>query len=172
MDLPKPVDADFLPEKITEATSIIENSQGLFISEDDAEKRESFLGALAVRLKERCDVIYFSFKDRKLEDFVSVCIDHLSRLNMDGWFNEGEPGQLDALDKIIGISGYMNQSFSKHRKTIIILNEIDTFHTSESQAAIEKLIFYWHPVQFILGSKKQFFQQRYANAAEFMELKL
>jgi hypothetical protein len=52
------------------------------------------------------------------------------------------------------------------------LDALDLFKTSELQSIIDKLIFYWHPVQFIFGTKKQFFQQHYSNSPEFMELKL
>ncbi len=78
---------------------------------------------------------------------------------MDGWFRYMDDDKLDLKGKISGLAGYFTQSLSRHRKTIIILEGIDVFSTGESQALIEHMIFYWHPVQFVLGSTKQFFHQ-------------
>ncbi len=136
------------------------------------EFREELLATLADSLQKEYDVLYFSFSEQALEEFISQCTKHLMRLNMEGWFSTDKDDEMDPVDQIISMSGYMNQSFSKHRKTVIILNDIDQFYTSESQSVIEKMIRYWMPVQFILGSKKQFFQQYYANRAELMELNL
>jgi len=172
MELPGPVKEDFLSEKILEAQGFIENSRGLFVSDDDSQKRESFFGALGNRLKENHDVIYYSFHEHSLDDFLSACVEHLSILNMDGWFRSMNDDTLDLKGKISGLSGYFVQSLSRHRKTIIILEGIDVFSTSESQALIEQLIYYWYPVQFVLGSTKQFFQQGFSNSEKFTEVKL
>jgi len=172
MPLPGPEDEKILPEKEVEAMGIIDNSQGLFVSEDNVPKREAFLGSLGYSLAEDQEVLYYSFRDRSLQDFITACIDHLLQIDLDGWFKQEENGKLCMEEKIIGISGYMNQIFSKHKKPIVILDALDTFKTSDLQSLIHKLIFYWHPVRFIFGTKKQFFQQHYANSPEFMELKL
>lgn len=172
MQLPETTKEVLLPEKVLEAIGIIENTRGLFISEDDPEKREIFLGNLGNRLKENDDVLFYSFRKNKLDDFVSDIIDHLINLHMDGWIKNEDRDKMAIEDKLIGISGYMNQLFLKHKKTIIILDSINNFNTSESQSTIDKLIFYWHPVQFIFGTKKQFVQQHYSNTIDFMELKL
>lgn len=172
MELPGPVKEGFLPEKNLEAQGIIENSRGLFVSDDDSQKRESFFGAFGNRLKENHDVIYYSFHEHSLDDFLSACVEHLSILNMDGWFRSMNDDKLDLKGKISGLSGYFVQSLSRHRKTIIILEGIDVFNTSESQALIEQLIYYWHPVQFVLGSTKQFFQKGFSSSEKFTEVKL
>jgi len=176
MELPEAGDKDFMPEKTLEALGIIENSRGLFISNDDPQKRETFLGSLAASLKEKHDIIYFSFHKNDLKDFISGCIEHLSDLNMKGWFlNTDElkaKNKLELREKIIGLSGYFTQALSQHRKTIIILEGIEVFSTGESQALIEQMIYFWYPVQFVLGSKKQFFQQGLSSSVDFMELNL
>ena len=130
------------------------------------------MGILGDRLKESHDVLFYSFQKNSLKDFVSDIIDHLFNLQMDGWIKNEDREKMAIEDKLIGISGYMNQVFLKHKKTIIILDSINNFNTSESQSTIDKLIFYWHPVQFIFGTKKQFFQQHFSNTVDFMELKL
>jgi hypothetical protein len=176
MELPEAGDKDFMSEKTLEALGIIKNSRGLFISDDEPQKRESFLGSLAVSLKENHDVIYFSFHKKDLNEFISGCIEHLSQLNMKGWFLNSDQikvkNKLELREKIIGLSGYFTQSLSQHRKTILILDGIEVFSTGESQALIEQLIYFWYPVQFILGSRKQFFQQRLSGSVDFMELNL
>jgi len=172
MQLPVSTDKEIFPEKAVEAIGIIENSQGLFISEDDSAKREAFLGSLGNTLLADHDVLYYSFCENSLQDFLAACIDHLSKLDLDGWFKKEDSGNMIIEEKIIGISGYINQILLKHKKTIIILDALDLFKTSELQSIIDKLIFYWYPVQFIFGTKKQFFQQHYSNSPEFMELKL
>jgi hypothetical protein len=172
MDLPLPDDEAIMPEKMMEAHRVIENSRGLFVSSDDSRKRESFLGSLGSRLQETHDVIYFSFHGKGLEDFVSACKDHLSKLNMKGWFMNEEGTSLELQERIIGLSGYFVQSLSQHRQTVIILEGIDVFCTGESQALLEQMIYFWYPVQFILGTTKQFFQQLFPSSTDFMELKL
>ena len=172
MQLPWSAEKEFLPEKAADAIGIIENSQGLFISEDDTLKRERFLGSLGNTLIADHDVLYYSFCENSLQDFISACMDHLSKLDLDGWFKKADDCNMIIEEKIIGISGYMNQILLKHKKTIIILDALDLFKTSELQSIIDKLVFYWHPIRFIFGTKKQFFQQHYSNSPEFMELKL
>ena len=137
MELPGPVDESFMLEKNLEAMGIIENSRGLFISDNDSRNREAFLGALGSRLKENHDIIYFSFQKLSLDDFISACIEHLSELNMDGWFRNMNDDKLELKEKVIGLSGSFIQSLSRHRKTVIILEGIDVFSTGESQALIE-----------------------------------
>ncbi len=172
MKLPESHGEEAFPEKALEAIGIIENSQGLFISEDDSHKRETFLASLGNALIADHDVLYYSFCENSLQDFVVACIDHLSKLDLDGWFKKEDWRNMIIEEKIFGLSGYINQILLKHKKTIIILDALDLFKTIELQSIIDKLIFYWHPVQFIFGTKKQFFQQHYSNSPEFMELKL
>jgi DNA-binding NtrC family response regulator len=172
MDLPETEQEDFMPEKTMEALGIIENTRGLVISDKDYQLREKFLGSLGNKLKESFDVIYFSFHKNSIDDFIAKCIEHLGSLNMDGWFKDMKDEKLELLEKISGLSGHMVQSLSHQRKTIIILEGIDIFNTGETQAFIEQLIYYWHPVKFVLGSTKQFLPQLFSNSIELSELKL
>jgi len=172
MTLPGPVDEGFMMEKIIEAQGIIGNARSLFVSDDDPPKRELFLGALGEKIKQDHDVIYFSFEEHSLEDFITACIEHLKSLNMDGWYSNLDDDKPDLKGKISGLSGYFIRSLSRQRSTIIILEGIDAFNTGESQALIEQLIYYWYPVQFILGSEKQFVRQRFSTSPGFTELKL
>jgi transcriptional regulator with AAA-type ATPase domain len=172
MELPEPDDSEFMPEKNSEALAILANSGGLFVSDEDVQKRESFFGTLGNRLKEDHDILFFSFHKGRLQDFINHCIEHLSSLDMEGWFNKREQNKKDLKEQIIGLSGYFTQSLSQHRKTIFILEGIEKFSTGESHALIEQMIYYWYPVQFILGSRKQFFQQNSFKTMDFMELQL
>ena len=172
MDLPEAADETLMPEKMKEALRVIENSRGLFVSSDDSLKRESFLGLLGTRLQETHDVIYFSFQGKGLEDFISACKEHLSKLNLRGWFMKKEEASLELQDRIIGLSGYFVQSLSQHRQTVIMLEGIDVFCTGESHALLEQMIYFWYPVQFVLGTTKQFFQQLFPDSTDFMELNL
>jgi len=170
MELPAPGDKDFLPVKNLEAQTIIENTRGLFISDDDPEKRTSFFGTLGAMLQENHDLIYFSFHKHSLDDFISSCIEYLNELKVDGWFKYMKDDQLEMKEKISGLAGYFIQSLSKHRKTIIILEGIDVFKTGESQAFIEQMIYYWYPVKFVLGSRKKFFHQQFSDSTDLTEL--
>ncbi|MEA3462625.1 MAG: hypothetical protein U9R49_12140, partial [Bacteroidota bacterium] len=172
MELPGSEDKDFMPRKISEARGMIENTRVLFVSEEDSKKRGKFLTSLGNSLQEDNDVIYYSFQKHTLDDFISACIDHLSVLNMDGWFNKMADDKLELKDKISGLSGYIVQSLSKHRKTIIILEGIDVFYSGETQALIERMMYYWNPVQFVLGTTKQFVPQKFSNSMGLSELNL
>ena len=172
MELPGPVNEDSYPEKNLEAQGIIENSRGVFVSDDDSEKRQSFLGALGNKLQENYDVIYFSFQKQSLDDFISACIEHLKKLDIDGWYRNKADDKLELREKISGLAGYFIQSLSQHRKTVIILEGLEVFNTGESQALIEQMIYYWYPAKFVLGSTKQFFHQHFSNSADLSELKL
>ena len=77
---------NFMPEKTMEALGVLKNSRGIFVSYDDPKKRESFLGSLGARLMDQHDVIYYSFYKNDLTDFVASCTEHLSNLNINGWF--------------------------------------------------------------------------------------
>lgn len=172
MDLPAPAEEGFLPEKLQEALDVIKNSRGIFVSDPDPEKRANFLGALGGRLWEDFDVIYYSFYEKGFDDFIRRCREHLKNLDMEGWFNSGDYEGLELREQIIGLSGYFTQSLSQHRKTILLLEGIDVFSTGEMQELVEQMIYFWHPIQFVLSSNKQFFHQQFSASIDFMELKL
>ena len=95
MELPGPADEEIMIEKVMEAQGIIGNARSLFVSDDDPPNRELFLGALGAKLKQDHDVIYYSFQEHSLEEFITACIEHLSSLNMNGWFSNMDDDKPD-----------------------------------------------------------------------------
>lgn len=172
LQLPEAPAKNSMPEKTIEALDLIENLNGLFISNSDQNLRAEFLAYLGGELQKINTVMFYSLRKGSVQELIEICIDHLIQLDHDGWYVRSQSSDFLLVNKIIGISGFLNQLLPRHKKTILILDGIDMLKSNEEQAIIENLLYYWYPVRFIFGTDKQNAYNNPSSLVDLMELTL